>query len=123
MTSLIKKAKSGNSDAFIKLYEMNKQTVYALCELLLCDFNSADSAHIHVFKTAWQGILDGKIQSEKEFKEFVVNKAVNHCKNKIYKSDSKAFKLPQNKNFIISSFNLSFISLAIFLPSNIILSP
>lgn len=105
MTSLIKKAKSGNSDAFIKLYEMNKQTVYALCELLLCDFNSADSAHIHVFKAAWQGILDGKIQSEKEFKEFVVNKAVNHCKNKIYKSDSKAFKLPQNKNFIISSFD------------------
>ena len=28
MTHLVKKAKGGNSDAFIKLYEMNKQTVY-----------------------------------------------------------------------------------------------
>ena len=105
MTSLIKKAKSGNSDAFIKLYEMNKQTVYALCELLLCDFNSADSACIHVFKSAWQFILDGKIESEREFREFVINKAVNHCKNKISKSDSRAFKIPQNKNFIVSSFD------------------
>ena len=64
MTPLVKKAKGGNSDAFIKLYEMNKQTVYALCELLLCDFNLAESACIHVFKSAWQFILDGKIESE-----------------------------------------------------------
>lgn len=105
MTPLIKKAKSGNSDAFIKLYEMNKQTVFALCELLLCDFNSADSACIHVFKSAWQFILDGKIESEQQFREFVINKAVNHCKNKLSKSDNKAFKMPQNKNFIVSSFD------------------
>ena len=110
MTPLIKKAGNGNGDAFIKLYEMNKQTVFALCELLLCDFNSADSACIHVFKSAWQFILDGKIESEQEFREFVINKAVNHCKNKISKSDGKAFKIPQNKNFIVSSFDIDEIS-------------
>lgn len=105
MTPLIKKAKNGNNDAYIKLYEMNKQTVYALCELLLCDFKLAESACIHVFKSAWQFILDGKIESEQQFKEFVINKAVNHCKNKLSKSDNKAFKMPQNKNFIVSTFN------------------
>ena len=105
MTSLIKKAKNGNNDTFIKLYEMNKKTVYALCELLLCDGNLAESACIHVFKSAWQFILDGKIESEQKFREFVINKAVNHCKNKISKSDNKAFKMPQNKNFIVSSFD------------------
>lgn len=105
MTPLVKKAKGGNSDAFIKLYEMNKQTVYALCELLLCDGNSAESACIHIFKSAWQFILDGKIESEQQFKEFVINKAANHCKNKLSKSDNKAFKMPQNKNFIVSTFN------------------
>ena len=105
MTSLIKKAKSGNNEAFIRLYEMNKQTVYALCELLLCDANSAEGACIHVFKSAWQFILDGKIESEQKFREFVINKAVNHCKNKLSKSDNKAFKMPQNKNFIVSSFD------------------
>ena len=105
MTSLIKKAKNGNNEAFIRLYEMNKQTVYALCELLLCDANSAEGACIHVFKSAWQFILDGKIESEQKFREFVINKAVNHCKNKLSKSDNKAFKMPQNKNFIVSSFD------------------
>lgn len=105
MAPLIKKARNGNSDAFIKLYEMNKQTVFALCELLLCDFNLAESACIHVFKSAWQFILDGKIESEQEFREFVINKSVNHCKNKLSKSDNKAFKMPQNKNFIVSTFN------------------
>ena len=105
MAPLIKKARNGNSDAFIRLYEMNKQTVFALCELLLCDFNLAESACIHVFKSAWQFILDGKIESEQKFREFVINKAVNHCKNKLSKSDKKAFKMPQNKNFIVSSFD------------------
>ena len=97
MTPLIKKARNGNGDAFIKLYEMNKQTVFALCELLLCDSDSADNVCIHVFKSAWQFILDGKIESEQEFKEFVINKAVHFCKNRMSKSDNKAFKIPQRR--------------------------
>ena len=78
MTPLIKKAQRGNKDAFIELYEANKQKVLYLCNILLCDANSAASACAHVFKSSWQFIIDGKIESEREFETLVINKAVNY---------------------------------------------
>ena len=104
MTTLIKKAQKGNKDAFIALYEKNKETVLYLCETLLCDFSAADSACIHIFKNMWQLVGDGKIESEREFRDAVINKAVNYCKIRIAKGDSKAFKIPQNKNFTVSAY-------------------
>ena len=107
MTSLIKKAKKGNKDAFIELYEANKQEVLYLCEILLCGADAADNAFIYVFKSAWEHILDGKIDSEQELQKFLISKAVNHCKHKISKNDSRAFKIPQGKNFTVSSYSLN----------------
>lgn len=109
MTPLIKKAQRGKQDAFEALYNANKKKVLYLANLLLCDSNSAESACIHVFKSAWQFVLDGKIESEQEFNHFVIDKTVNHCKNKISKVDSKAFKIPTNKNFTVSEFDFDFI--------------
>ena len=99
MTPLIKKAHRGNRDAMTTLYQLNKQQVYYICNLLLCDPKAADNACVHVFKNTWDYLLNGKIATEEEFTEFVIKKAVNHCKNKITKSNNKAFKIPQNKNF------------------------
>lgn len=104
MTALIKKAKRGNKEAFITLYERNKETVLYVCETLLCDFSAADSACIHIFKNMWQLVGDGKIESENEFRHTAINKAVNYCKIRIAKGDSRAFKIPQNKNFTVSSY-------------------
>ena len=78
MTALIKKAKNGNKEAFITLYENNKQNVFYLCYLLLCDLKAADSACTQVFKSSWQFITDGKIESESDFKDLVIKKAVYH---------------------------------------------
>ena len=99
MTPLIKKAHKGNRDAMTELYQSNKHYVFYLCSLLLCDPKAADNACVHVFKNAWDYLLDGKIETEQEFSDFVVKKAVNHCKNKFTKSNNKAFKIPMNKNF------------------------
>ena len=99
MTPLIKKAHKGNRDAMTELYQSNKHYVFYLCSLLLCDPKAADNACVHVFKNAWDYLLDGKIETEQEFTDFVVKKAVNHCKNKFTKSNNKAFKIPMNKNF------------------------
>ena len=82
MTPLIKKAHKGNRDAMTELYQSNKHYVFYLCSLLLCDPKAADNACVHVFKNAWDYLLDGKIETEQEFTDFVVKKAVNHCKNK-----------------------------------------
>lgn len=105
MTPLIKKAHKGNRDAMTSLYQLNKQQVYYICNLLLCDPKAADNACVHVFKSAWNYLLDGKLAAEEEFTEFVIRKAVNHCKNKITRSNNKAFKLPQNKNFAATQYS------------------
>ena len=99
MTPFIKKAYKGNRDAMTELYQSNKHYVYYLCNLLLCDTKAADNACVHVFKNAWDYLLDGKIETEQDFTDFVVRKAVSHCKNKFSKSNNKAFKIPMNKNF------------------------
>lgn len=105
MTPLIKKTNKGNRDAMTTLYQLNKQQVYYICNLLLCDPKAADNACVHVFKNTWDYLLNGKIATEEEFTEFVIKKAVNHCKNKITKSNNKAFKIPQNKNFSATQYS------------------
>ena len=107
MTPLIKKAHRGNKEALATLYDANKKKVFYLCSVLLCDADSAESACIHTFKSAWQFIIDGKIESERELESFLINKAVTNCKLRIAKSDSKAFKIPQNKNFIVSAYSFN----------------
>ena len=99
MTPLIKKAHKGNRDAMTTLYQLNKQQVCYICNLLLCDPKAADNACVQVFKNSWDYLLNGKIETEREFSDFVIKKAVNHCKNKVAKSNNKAFKIPVNKNF------------------------
>ena len=105
MTPIIKKAQRGNRDAMTTLYQLNKQQVYYICNLLLCDPKAADNACVHVFKNIWDYLLNGKIATEEEFTEFVIKKAVNHCKNKITKSNNKAFRIPQNKNFAATQYS------------------
>ena len=99
MTPLIKKAHKGNRDAMTTLYQLNKQQVCYICNLLLCDPKAADNACVQVFKNSWDYLLNGKIETEREFSDFVIKKAVNHCKNKVAKSNNIAFKIPVNKNF------------------------
>ena len=104
MTPLIKKARKGSREALTELYCSNKEYVYLLCNLLLCDRKSAEHACVQAFKNGWEYLLGGNIEAEREFTDFVVKKAVNHCKNKITKSESKAFKIPTNKNFSVTPY-------------------
>ena len=61
MTPLIKKAQKGNKEAFVALYNANKEKVLYLCNLLLCDQMAAENACMHVFKSTWEFVLDEKI--------------------------------------------------------------
>ena len=110
MTSLIKKAKKGNKEVFIRLYENNKQNVFYLSYLLLCDLDAADNACVQIFKNSWQLILDGRIESEREYRDVIIKKTVYYCKMKLSKGDTKAFKIPQNKNFFVNFASLDSVS-------------
>lgn len=107
MTPLIKKAQKGNADAFMELYQANKQRVWYLCNLLLCDIKAADNACIQIFKQSWDLVTGGAIQSETEFASSVEKKAVSYCKNKIVKSNNKAFRIPIGKNFAGTQYSES----------------
>lgn len=107
MTPIIKKAQRGSADAFATLYQANKQHILYLCNLLLCDEKAADTACTQIFKQAWDLVLSGTVQSEEEFSTAVEKKAVYHCKNKLSKSNNKAFRIPAGKNFAAMQYSES----------------
>ena len=107
MTPIIKKAQRGNADAFATLYQANKQHVLYLCNRLLCDEKAADTACTQIFKQAWDLVLSGTVQSEEEFSTAVEKKAAYHCKNKLSKSNNKAFRIPAGKNFAAMQYSES----------------
>lgn len=112
MPTLIQKAQKGNRDAMTQLYQNNKQRILYLCNVLLCDPTAADNACVQVFKNSWDYLLNGNISSEKEFTDFIVKKAVNHCKNKLTKKNSKAFRIPMSKNFAGTQYTTANVSVA-----------
>ncbi len=99
MTSLISQARKGNSDAMRLLYNENKDSVLFLCTLLLENRGTACNATSRIFRSMWDLVISGEIESEEVFAKAVIEKAVNHSKTIIMKNDQKAFRIPANKNF------------------------
>lgn len=104
MSSLINKGKRGNVRAMRALYEKGRGRLYSLCRLLTLDGGVAENACAYAFNNTWRLLLDGNFDDERSFFETVERKAVSYCKNKIAKTDGKAFRIPTDKNFIIKSF-------------------
>lgn len=105
MTPLMKKAGKGNRDALTAIYQSNKQNVFHVCNLLLCDTKAADQACVHIFKKGFEYVLSGTLESEEEFADYILKKTVNHCKNKTLKKNNKAFRIPANKNFALTQYS------------------
>lgn len=99
MPTTIEKACKGNSNAMKALYDINKANVLFLCKVLLLDDNAAASAFVRIFKNMWELLISGQICSEEDFSEKAVQKAAAYCKAYLIKKDSKAFRVPINKNF------------------------
>lgn len=104
MADIIKKAQKANKAAIEELYQANKQRVYYICKLLLCDEKSAEATAVNAFRGVWDQLIKGSVSSEEEFTALVEKKAVNLCKIKLSMHDNKAFKIPQNKNFAINQY-------------------
>lgn len=99
MSTVMEKACKGNPDAMKSLYEANKNEIMLLCESLLCDGAAAGKAAAFVFKSVWETLIAGQLRSEEEVQRFLRRKAVNYCRVRVTKQDSKAFRSPANKNF------------------------
>ena len=109
MDTIIQKAAKSNRTALTQLYEGNKQEVYFLCRALLRNSTATIPAAKWAFKSAFQAIIRGEIQTEEAFSAYAVKQAASYCKKDIVKKDNRAFKLPPQKNFRIGHVNEHYI--------------
>ncbi len=101
MIPISEKAKSGNKKALIQLYEKYKANVYNISFLLSGSETIAENATIHSFSNALESVLKG-IKTEEDFLFLAICKASEFCKKSILNKNNKAFRIPPNRNFLIS---------------------
>lgn len=102
MADIIANAAKGQRRALNSLYTSVKNKVYFVAEFLLGDERAASDATVRAIKMAFEAMGNEEIKSEKDFCALAIRKVADICKKTIVKSDAKAFKLPDNKNFLIS---------------------
>lgn len=102
MATIIEQAVKGQRKAMELLYEANKQKVYYVSLLLLGNEAEAAEAAAFSFRNVWSCMTAHKVTNEEEFTHLAIRKAVDFCKRRIGKQNSKAFRIPQNRNFLIA---------------------
>ena len=101
MAKIIKQALHGQRDAMKELYKANKQKVFYLAQRLLLDEEQAQSAAQWVWEQVWSNASEARIESEEEFKQYVVKLVVTYCKKQIEKEDIQAFVGGAAKEFAV----------------------
>lgn len=105
MAKIIKQALHGQRDAMRELYKANKQKVFYLAERLLLDEEQAQSAAQFVWEQVWSNVSEAGIESEEDFKQYVVKLLVTYCKKQIEKEDIQAFVGGSYKEFSVEGTN------------------
>ena len=82
------------------LVEMTKDDVLHLSRLLLGDQQMASVVIPRVYRNLWDQVLSGKITTEEEFSQAALFKTATFCKAAVGKRDTKAFCIPQNRDFV-----------------------
>ncbi len=102
MTTIIEQAIKGQRKAMEQLYEANKQKVYYVSLLLLGNEVEAANATFFAFKNIWNIMTAHDVQTDEDFNHLAIRKATEYCKRKVIKETPKAFRIPQNRNFLIT---------------------
>ncbi len=102
MATIIEQAIKGNRSALKKLYTSNKQKAFYTALLLTENSKEASEAVKCGFKNALSSMFTHSSVTEKNFTYLFVSRTADYCKRKVFKNDSKAFHIPQGRNFLIS---------------------
>lgn len=98
----MEKALKGQRKALEYLYKKNKQNVFYVAKCLLLDENRAERAAVRTFESLLEERASWKMKTEEEFSNAAIQTLVSHCKSAAIQKNSKAFRIPQNRNFRIS---------------------
>ncbi len=86
---LIKKAKSGDPDAFVELMEQNKLSMYKTAVAILHNDADAADAMQDAILLCWKNI--SKLRQEKFFKTWLTRILINSCKDLIRKNGNVVY--------------------------------
>ena len=99
--NLTDKARRGSQEAMEALFDMTKNDVAYLCRLLLGDNQAASVAVPRIYRSLWEQVLAGRITTEEDFAQAALVKTAAFCKTVLAKKDSKSFRIPQNRDFVL----------------------
>ncbi len=103
MATIFDAAAKGSRKAMTALYEANKRKLYYTALLLLGSKGETVETTNFAFKNIWGSINAHNIQTDDEFAHLVIRKAVDYAKRKISKRDNKAFRIPTQRNFFVTT--------------------
>ena len=101
MPTLLQQAARGQRKAMTLLYDTHKQAVYHTACRLLGHHSFAPEATAYAFKNGWACIAAEAIEDEAQFRQMLLRKTADYAKRHILKTDSRAFRLPRNRNFLL----------------------
>lgn len=102
MKTVIQQAAAGKRSAMEQLYNHSRQKVFYLSYHLLRKQDGAEIAVNWVYKNIWTDGSLNQIKTEEEFTSYAVRKTIEYCKKQVRKHNSKAFDVPQGRNFVLS---------------------
>lgn len=77
MRELVLRAKSGDAEAFVKLMEMNKQSMYKVARGFFSDMSDVEDAMADTVMTCWMKI--STVRSPEYFKTWLTKILINKC--------------------------------------------
>ncbi len=101
MSDIIKSAIDGQRNALTKLYSANKDRAFYIASLLQIDEKKASLAVGNAFANALSFPEGVNIENEQEFDSFALRCLGEELRRIESEGDKNAFKLPDNKNFLV----------------------
>lgn len=102
METIIQRSAKGNRNAMTQLVDANAKKVFLLAKTLLKNEEQAIPAAGWALESALQAVKNGAVCTEAEFTDYAIRQAGAYCKKEVAKKDPRAFRLPPNKDFVIS---------------------
>lgn len=102
MQKLIEHAKKGRRAALTELYEKYRKEAKFVAYALLGDTEASGYAVVWAFKNTWEGLSDGSISDETDFRKYLLGKVSVYCRKKTGKKGQKSLPLSPGKNFAVS---------------------
>ncbi len=106
MSTIVLNAIKGQRKAMETLYANNKQKVFYVAKTLLNCEKQASEVTVKTFNNIWRNLSNNKVETEKDFTALAVRIAIEESKKRILKKNSKAYRVPDNRNFIITDIQI-----------------